>query len=447
MSLVPRTLFSRNLLLIVALILVGQIASALLFRQLVMRPRVQPTADAMVRNFEALQAGLQSLAPAERKKFVERYNALTEGQAGAPAGRLTLLERAFVREVSERLAPRGGEVTWRREADRTLTLALTIDGEKHWLNVPGLIPSRDVPWTWLAGSLATAMLATLGAWLIHRRINRPLNELVQAARSLGRGERPRPLREDGPTEIATVAHGFNEMVAGLAHNEQERALMLAGLSHDLRTPLAKMRLASEMLDGQGDAELLASLNTNIEALDRLLAQFLDFTRATQSGSWDQEPMVAADLNSLVRDASALCVQQPGGFGDGSLLPGSIQGLSLDTSLPQIPLRVQAVRRLVLNLVVNAQRHGAPPVEVVTGHDDKGVWLEVRDRGPGIAADGTESLKKPFVRGDDARGGPAGAGLGLAIVDRIARDHGARFELLPREGGGLVAQVTWSCRVG
>ncbi|HJV95754.1 MAG TPA: ATP-binding protein, partial [Albitalea sp.] len=296
--------------------------------------------------------------------------------------------------------------------------------------VPGLVPGREFPWSWAAGSAATVLLAALGAWLIQRRINRPLNALVQAARALGQGARPPTLSERGPSEIATVAHGFNEMVASIAHNEQERALMLAGLSHDLRTPLAKMRLASEMLSG--DPELLDTLNRNIDAMDGLLTQFLAFTRATQAGSWDHEPLVEADLNQLARDALALCALDARG-GEVALRAGT---------LPRLPVRAQALRRLILNLVVNAQRHGAPPIEVATGSDAGGVWLEVRDRGPGIAPERAEALKQPFVRGDDARGGPAGAGLGLAIVERIARDHGARFELLARDGGGLTARVSW-----
>jgi two-component system osmolarity sensor histidine kinase EnvZ len=433
MRLLPRTLFSRNLLLIIGLILVGQIASALLFRQLVMRPRVQPTSDAMVRNFEALRAGLSGLSTEQRGQFIERFNGHTERAAAIGEGRLTLLERAFVRQVSARLAAPGTELVWRRDADRSLALALTVDGERYWLSAPGMIPSREIPWLWIAGSVATTVLAALGAWLIQRRINRPLNDLVQAARALGRGQRPPPLREDGPTEIATVAHGFNEMVASLAHNERERALMLAGLSHDLRTPLAKMRLATELLGDRGEPELLASLNRNIDALDSLLTQFLDFTRASQFGSWDQEAPVATDLNELAREALALFAHGPDGSGRIALHAGT---------LPPIALRAQAVRRLILNLVVNAQRHGAPPVELATGHAADGSWLEVRDRGPGIAADRVDALKQPFVRGDGARGGPAGAGLGLAIVERIARDHGARFDLLPREGGGLAARVTW-----
>jgi two-component system osmolarity sensor histidine kinase EnvZ len=267
--------------------------------------------------------------------------------------------------------------------------------------------------------------------LIQRRINRPLNELVQAAQALGRGERPPALCEDGPSEIATVAHGFNEMVAALAHNERERALMLAGLSHDLRTPLAKMRLATEMLSGRGDADLLGSLNRNVEAMDHLLNQFLDFTRASQAGNWDQESPTTTDLNALVSDALALCAPDQAAQNRIVVHAGAI---------PPLALRAQAVRRMILNLVVNAQRHGAPPIEVRTSAANGWVWLDVLDRGPGIPAERIESLKQPFARGDDARGGPAGAGLGLSIVERIARDHGARFELLPRVGGGLAARV-------
>ena len=106
------------------------------------------------------------------------------------------------------------------------------------------------------------------------------------------------------------------------------------------------------------------------------------------------------------------------------------------------MRPQAVQRLVLNLITNAQRHGAPPIEVVTGQDKLGVWLEVRDRGPGIPADRIDALKVPFARGNVSRSGISGAGLGLAIVERIAQAHGARFDLSPRLDGGLVAKVQW-----
>lgn len=438
MTLWPRTLFSRNLLLMVALILLGQIASALLFRELALRPRLQRSAESTLRSFEAIDSGLRGLPASQRQKFVEQYNAVPERSAQEDTiDRLTTPEAMYVKIIAERLAERGGDIVWRRDEQRMTWLGLTIDGQTYWLNIRTLAASREAPSAWLAGSITTALLAVLGAWLIQRHISRPLNAVVHAARALGQGARPSPLQESGPSEIVTVAHGFNEMVASLAHNEQERALMLAGLSHDLRTPLAKMRLVTEMLGGNTDAELLSSLNRSIDAMDRLLTQFLDFTRTSQVANWDQEPRVAVDLNELVRDALALCAQD---------LDGGNAVVLQTSPLPRVALREQAARRLILNLIVNAQRYGAPPIEVATGHDAQGIWLEVRDRGPGIAPERVEALKRPFARGDEARSGPAGAGLGLAIVERIARDHGARFDLLPREGGGLTARIEWPANI-
>jgi len=424
----PRTLFGRNLLLIGLLILVANLASAALFRELVMKPRVRGLADTTLRHFEALAQGLRPLPPAERRAFVERFNAQTRSPGDLrdpPRRRLNVLERAFVARINERL---GGDppMQWQREPDGSLALRLQIEGEHYWMNVPGLIPGPDLSAAWMVSSLATALLAVLGAGLIARRINRPLLALVQAAQQLGRGEATTRLSEEGPSEIATVAHRFNEMVQSLAQQEEERRLMLAGLSHDLRTPLAKMRLATEMM--RGDPDLVASLERGIDTLDRLLSQFLDYTRTGQGGPWERETAVATDLNALARE-SALQVA------GGPLI------LQLDATQPAW-LRPQASLRLVLNLLVNAQRHGAAPFELATGDGAQGPWLEVRDRGPGIAPALAGALKQPFARGDEARGASGGAGLGLAIADRVAQADGARFELLPREGGGLVARVCW-----
>jgi two-component system osmolarity sensor histidine kinase EnvZ len=433
MRLLPRSLFRRNLLLIVGLILLGQIANAVLFRELVMKPRLQLAADAAVSELLGLREALQAVPVGLRGDVLERFNRHTRTVDGPddPIRLLRrarrLLERSFVEQVGRRVAPYGIDVAWRDQGRDALVARLRLEGADYRIDVPSPMLARQFSRTWLLSSVATGLLAVLGAWLIQRRINRPLNELVGAAAAFGRGDAPPVLPEDGPREIATVAQAFNQMVASLSRSEQERSVMLAGLSHDLRTPLAKMRLATEMLQGQGDAELLASLDRNIEAMDRLLTQFLDFTRAGAAAGESRGPLVETDLNEVAREAVLL-------GGDGiSFAPGT---------LPRLRLQPDAVRRLVLNLVVNAQRHGAPPIEVATGTHGTGAWLEVRDRGPGIAPEAVEDLKEPFARGDRARGSADGAGLGLAIVERIARLHGARFELLPRDGGGLVARVTW-----
>ena len=441
MSLWPRSLFYRNLFLIVGLILLGQLASVILLREAVVKPRVALAAQTTARHVLAVARGLGATPAAARQDFVERYNAQARPDEADDrqdptdeTRHLTPLERQFVRQVSAQLKAQGAEVLWRREQGGVMAVRLVVEGVPYWVVMPGLIPAHSISPGWLLGSAGTALLAIFGAWLIQRRINRPLQNLVTAAGVLGRGEQPPVLPTDGPTEIATVSRSFNDMVNDLVRHEHERVVMLAGLSHDLRTPLTKMRLVSEMLGGQGDPTLLASLNRNIDTLDGLLGQFLDFTRASQVGGWGAEPLVDADLNDLVSDVVQVCTGQASGPLD---VCCDLAGVA-----PQ-KLPIQTVRRMVLNLLSNAQRYGAPPIEVATGPDGPGWWLEVRDRGPGIPEDQREALKAPFARGDAARGEVQGAGLGLAIVDRMARAYGADFELLPREGGGLVARLHWN----
>jgi len=441
----PRSLFQRNMLLIAVLIVVAQVSSAVLFRELVMKPRVRQSAQSAARHIEALQAGLAALPQSQRQAFLDRMNAhaqapAAQGLDAAPAPqavisrRLSPLEQAYIDQISRVLSTEGGQVQWRREPGQPLAIQITLEGAHYWMTVPGLVSSQGVPRTWVIGSVITALLAIWGAWLIQRRLNRPLARVIDAAQALGRGERVPALPEDGPSEIATVARGFNEMAANLANHERERALMLAGLSHDLRTPLTKIRLATEMLQGQGDAALLASVDRSIDGMEHLLQQFMDFTRASHEVGAPQEPLLQVDVNDLVRETLAMCVLDDAGAADVRLSLGEV---------PQLNLPVHAMRRILLNLLVNAQRHGRPPIDVVTRVAQQRLFIEVMDRGPGIAASAVDQVKHPFAQGNEARSHmQGGAGLGLAIVERIAQAHQARLDLLPREGGGLLARLDW-----
>jgi two-component system osmolarity sensor histidine kinase EnvZ len=424
----PRTLFGRNLGLIVALIVVGQLVNAVVYGQLVARPRIQQMAEATARSLQAVDEALRLLPAAERAGFVARFNARAGGPPaeGGPA-RLKLLERAFMAELTAQMGEAPAALAWRREPGGLLA----VRRGEHWLVLPPVQAAHRFARTWLIASAVSGLLALLGAWLIQRRINRPLARLVEAARAVGAGQRRLALPTDGPEETAALARGFNEMAAALARDEEERLLMLAGLSHDLRTPLAKIRLASELLRdaGQGDPALLDTLDRSLHGLDGLLTQFLDYARASHPAAHEQPP-VLLPLRAFIAETLALAPGLP----QPALLPG-----------PEVTrqARPQALRRLLLNLIVNAQTHGAPPIELACGETGGAAWIEVRDRGPGIAPERAEALKRPFQRGDDARGGAPGSGLGLAIVERIATAEGARLQLLPREGGGLVARVQWA----
>ena len=272
------------------------------------------------------------------------------------------------------------------------------------------------------------LLALLGAWWLQRHIHRPLAQVVAAARQLAQGQTPAPLPEDGPEEIATVGRSFNHMAHSLAAAEQERALMLAGVSHDLRTPLTKLRLGVEIAGAQVDAPLAASMARSIDEMDGIVGQFLQFARVG-SNAGEAEAPTTASLNDLAQAVAEAQADH-----------GRTVRLALGT-LPDVPVRPQALRRALDNLVENAWRHGTPPVLLRTGADADGVWLEVQDQGPGIAPAELDRIRQPFARGDGAaRSGAPGAGLGLAIVERVARSHGGRLELHSAAGAGLRARL-------
>jgi two-component system osmolarity sensor histidine kinase EnvZ len=432
MTLWPKSLVGRNALLIVGLMVLAQLASAVLVNLLIVRPRAEQIADAMVRNVGAIRAGLRALPVGERAAFIDAFRQqrqLTLAASGAASEsaatpRLTRIERALVRSMSTRLAGDEGEVVWRRDADQSLALRLRIDDRAYWLPLPGAVPVRELTGAWIAASIAAALLAVGGALAIQRRIERPLRDLVRAAGTLGRGERPEPLAEDGPEEIATVSRSFNQLVKSLDAIERDRALMLAGVSHDLRTPLTKLRLGVEILASDAEAGIAASLVRSIAEMDAVIGQFLDFARVDDSAV----PMERGSLDAVARDVAASFADQ-----------GRAITLVSDNA-PAISMRTPLVRRAVVNLVENAVRHGWPPVTLATGHDEAWAWIDVVDAGDGIAAADVEALKQPFRRAGAARSGAPGAGLGLAIVDRVARSHGGELLLLPASPHGLCARL-------
>lgn len=430
MTLFPRSLFGRNVLLIVVLVVVGQLASALLVRQLIVKPRLAQLSVAVARNVGAIRAGLAAMPPAQREAFVAQFNRRAmqgiaeDGEGGGR--RLSRLERRFVHEASRGIAleGQGSEIIWRREAGGSLAVRLRLDGADHWVTLPGVLPAREFTGAWIAASLTSALLALLGALLIHRYLNRPLRRVVASAHTLAGGGSPQPLPEDGPTEIADLSRSFNQMVRSLAQADDERALMLAGVSHDLRTPLTKLRLGIEILRDKADEELMARMTRGVEEMDAIIGQFLDFARSTES-----EAPVPVSLDALAAEVAAASAGQG--------MPVALEA----GNPPPVPLRPRAMRRVLTNLVENAWRHGLPPVAIATGSLGDSVWIEVTDHGTGIAAAQAEALKQPFRRAESTRGGPPGAGLGLAIVDRIVHVHGGRFELLPAASGGLCARIS------
>ena len=199
--------------------------------------------------------------------------------------------------------------------------------ESYWLNLPSVFPTREFTGAWLAATLASMLLALLGAWWLQRHINRPLVQVVGAAQQLAQGQSPATLPDDGPEEIATVARSFNQMAQSLATADHERALMLAGVSHDLRTPLTKLRLGVEIAGAQVDAPLAASMARSIDEMDGIVGQFLQFAR-----SGEAEAPTTASLNDLAQAVAEAQADH-----------GRALVLELG-ALPDVPVRPQALPR-------------------------------------------------------------------------------------------------------
>ncbi len=429
----PRTMFGRNLLLIIALVGLGQIASGAIWYTQVQRPRVDRAAAFVLWHAGTVRATLAHVPYDQREATLDELNRL--GRKGVRIAKtppevgeapLQPVARLFLERMQDRIGS-DLQVSWQVVPERRLWVRIVVDDQPLWCgySAEGLLP--DLSGLVLGLSLTVALLAFAGAALIQRHLNAPLRALARAAGDVAVGRKPHlPDEHSAPEEIAVVAQSFIQMTSALDDLERERALMLAGVSHDLRTPLTKLRLGLEMLDNPAEADLIASMIRSIETADAVIDQFVDYARIGHD-----EAMQAVDLGALVRHAVQAVAD-----------PRIEVALQLG-ELPAVLARPVAVERLVTNLLQNAMRHGAPPIIVRTERDGARVRLVVWDCGPGIPEAEIDRLRRPFAQLDTARGGKPGAGLGLAIADRVARLHGGELGLRNRPQGGLEASVSFA----
>ena len=429
MTLFPRTLLWRSVLLIALLLAVAHLAWLEIFRASELEPRARQVAQQIASVVNLTRASLITVDPAKRLALLQDLSREEgiEVHLGHPGERVAPLgDRQFLRLVEQNIRRQLGpdtQLATSRDGVRGAWVSFRIDEDEYWIFLPRSRLERTDPLRWIGWGALVLALALLGAYLIVSRINRPLRELTRSAEEIGRGKTPPPVSETGPSEIHTLASAFNRMAADLKRLDEERALLLAGVSHDLRTPLSRIRLGLELMDDKGDAALKAGMVQDIGDIDGAINQFLDFARVS-----DGEVAVAdGDLNAIVREACERYARS-----------GKAVTTQLET-LPPLRLRPLAAQRLIANLVENALRHGNGQVEVTTAVLYGTAVLEVLDRGSGIPPGVAERMLQPFTRLDTARSG-SGTGLGLAIVDRIARLHGGSVQLLPRDGGGLRVRV-------
>lgn len=334
-------------------------------------------------------------------------------------------------------SPAGASLFWRTYCWLLLVAAGSASGfgALGWLAgrmAPRSLPGQGPALPWLAWSavMATALgVLALSLAVATRRVNRHLAALSRAAAQVHNGDLPTHLDEaERISEVRQVNSGFNLLARELARVEQDRALMLAGISHDLRTPLARLRLEAEM--SVADPQALRHMAADIDQLDSLIDKFADYARTSTP------PPAPVDLTALAERVVAGLVKS--------------ERLTLSLRVPEglwVLADALDLSRVLQNLLENAARYGrradepAARVEIQALAEAQRVHLVVRDHGPGVPASQIARLTIPFYRGDLARTEASGAGLGLSIVHKAVQRMGGQLHLRNAEGGGFEARVT------
>ncbi|MGD9774909.1 ATP-binding protein [Diaphorobacter sp.] len=341
----------------------------------------------------------------------------------------TPLGSRLTQELTQRLGP-GTIVAGSVNGESGLWVGFTINDDPNWLLMDRSRLSTAGGKTWLIWLITVGALSLAGAAMIARLINRPLKQLSDAANRVRDGDfaNSRLDEEAVTSEIREVNIGFNRMAQKLAKLEQDRAVMLAGISHDLRTPLARLRLETEM--SVGDDVARQHMVADIVQLDATIDKFLDYARPDNAVA-----LSPVNLHGVV-SSCVYAVQDH-------------RELQITMNVPE-DLIVMAdeveLARVISNLLENARRYGknrdtgVTTVDIAAKAREKWVLIKLRDHGPGAPPEQLTNLTKPFFRGDSARTAAAGAGLGLSIVDKTVQRMGGIFALANSASGGLVAHI-------
>ncbi|EKE77536.1 two-component system sensor histidine kinase EnvZ [Gallaecimonas xiamenensis] len=431
MRLLPRSAFGQTVMLVASLLLINQLVSYVIVVLYVLKPSYDQINDLLAKQVkvvfidEPLGGRPRLDLPDEmRQRFFEATGIefFTE-QAALKHG---LAEAVHYSYFSEELGKElGGPTEVRINQDENFDIWVRPPmAPQYWLKVPlrGFEGARFSPLPIYLGVIG--VLSVLGGWLFARRLNRPLKGLELAARKVGRGEHPDQLAEDvGSSEVEAVTRAFNQMAKGVAQLEEDRALLMAGISHDLRTPLTRIRLATEMMQSS-EGYLKDGIVDDIEDMNGIIDQFIAYVRQDREDK--PEP---TDLEALLEDAVSAFADRP------------LKTVLTVDALPELWLRPLSIKRLVYNLLENAERygHGQARVEGRLSGDQHWLVLRVLDNGPGIPQAERARLFQPFERGDRARGSH-GSGLGLAIIKKIVDSYNGVIRLDDAPKGGLLVEI-------
>ncbi len=424
MGILPKTAFGRIALLVGFLLVINQLVSYFTISWYVTNPSMKQLVQLVASDVNtAIYVQHKDFPPEVRQEIMSSQNMeLVSTRNGEPRA---LREAQPYKVLTENLAQYLNVPVERTEmrVEESDKIYYWVKSPRHsniWIRV-AMEPFEGFnihpPLVYFTAIL---LLSLLGGWIFTRQISRPLRRLEFAAREIGRGDNPGQLREKGLEEMVTVTRAFNQMARNVHQLEEDRTLLLAGVSHDLRTPLTRIRLATEFM-GEAEVETKEGIIRDTEDMDQIINQFISFVRDGR----DERPK-SGDLNALVEE----CV-----------LANRIKEEDITFELgdlKEVAFKPLAMKRLITNLIQNGLKYAGVPLHLVTGLYGNTIRISVFDQGSGIDEKEIERLFQPFSRGNTARSG-GGSGLGLAIVRRIAEMHDGNVSLVNRPEGGLEAR--------
>jgi len=425
-------LFWRTFALLAALLAGAVFAWQLTFRALDAEPRALESAHQLAGLVNLCRAAMATTDGVNRVAMIKSLTHSRDIQVeiSEPTDQwVDYASGGFTRQLVLALQQRLGAdtvVAGSLNGEAGLWVRFSIDTEHYWLRTnPEPMSARlTANWWWL---LIALLVTILGSALIARLINHPLRELATAAGRIREGEYDSRLDESTLTsEIREVNIGFNRMARDLAKMEEDRSVMLAGISHDLRTPLARLRLEAEM--SVTDELARQYMAQDIDQLDAIINKFMDYARPSELALHPIKLRDVAEREAQgFRDPSQIRIQNN--------VPADIKVWADEVELG----------RIFLNIMENARRYGhlpdLPTLMLVTAKvQGAEVLITLRDHGPGVPQDKLDKLTTPFFRGDAARTAATGAGLGLAIVEKSVQRQGGKLSMRNADDGGLVTQI-------
>jgi signal transduction histidine kinase len=422
----PRTLFAR----LMVILLVGLVLAQSLSYSLVMMERRSVADRLMLGNLErdvaSSVAMLDMLPPDQRAAWLERVRRenysyrLDAGTPGEPPR--SALARKAVDTIAEALQGRKPVTASARPDGNGFQVHLQLhDGSPLTIDVQ---PRRSLVSPWLLAMLAAQLVLLVAcAWLAVRVVTRPLSQLASAAENLGPDLKAQRVPETGPAEVAHAAAAFNAMQARIAGYLDERVQILAAISHDLQTPITRMRLRVDLMEASATQQ---KFHHDLREMEHLVREGVAYARTLQGGT---ETPARIDPDALIESLA----------GD-YLDAGHAIAIEGQAGAPLLT-RPQALRRILTNLIDNALKFGADVTLAIARHDDGWLQIAVQDRGPGIPEAELERVMQPYYRLETSRNrGTGGTGLGLAIAQQLTQALGGTLQLANREGGGLQATL-------